>query len=95
MAKERWEDILKKADVRARAQEAHERHTLRKFVDTLKKLLTVELLIGMIAAFSLYVYFGWEQLFKTLLNWTIGITLASTVVTFMVNRYKKLLHLRK
>ncbi|MBW2995816.1 hypothetical protein KY332_00790 [Candidatus Woesearchaeota archaeon] len=91
----KWEDILKKASIKAKAQELHERNALKKFVNTLKRLLTVELLIGIIAAFSLYAYFGWEQLFRTLLNWTIGITLASTVVTFMVNRYKKLLHLRK
>lgn len=90
-----WEEILKNASQKARAHEIHHKHTIRKIVDTLKKLLTVELLIGLLAAFSLYKFYGTAELFKTLLNWTIGITLATTVVTFMVNRYKKLLHVRR
>ena len=93
MVKSRWEDIIKDAAVRARAKELQEKRAIIKFISTLKKLLTIELLVGIVAAFSLYVYFGAEELFRTLLNWTIGITLATTVVTFMINRYKKILNL--
>ncbi|MBR9691989.1 hypothetical protein GOV06_04325 [Candidatus Woesearchaeota archaeon] len=88
-----WAELIKHAARKERAKEIHERNVLRKFVITLKKLLTVELLIGLIAALSLYIFFGWAELARTLLNWIIGITLATTVVAFMINRYKKLLHL--
>ncbi|MEE9525194.1 MAG: hypothetical protein V3V78_01135 [Candidatus Woesearchaeota archaeon] len=95
ISKTEWEKMVRKADFKARQQVMHERNALRRFVNTLKRALTFELLIGLIAAFSLYVYFGWDALFKTLLNWVIGITMVSTVITIMVDKYKKLLHLNK
>ncbi len=93
--KSEWETVLKDAAYRARAKELREKNALKRLVSSLKKLLTIELLVGVVAAFSLYVYFGAEELFRTLLNWTIGITLATTVVTFMVNRYKRLLNIAR
>ncbi len=95
VGKTEWEAVLKDAAYKARAKELREKNVLKKFVISLKKLLTIELLVGIIAAFSLYMYFGAEELFRTLLSWTIGITLATTVVTFMVNRYKRLLQIAR
>ncbi|MBD3354744.1 hypothetical protein GF361_02035 [Candidatus Woesearchaeota archaeon] len=92
--KSEWEEMIKRAAVKAKEKELHEKRTLRKFVDSLKTVLTMELLVGVFAAFSLYIFFGWNDLFKVLLSWTIGITMVSTVVTLMVDRYKKLIHLR-
>jgi uncharacterized membrane protein len=95
MVKRSWENVVKDATFQARARELRRKNALKKFVSALKKLLTVELLIGLIAAFSLYVYFGAEELFRTLLSWVIGITLATTVITFMVDRYKKVLQVAR
>jgi hypothetical protein len=95
ISKSDWEKMVRKADLKARQQEIQEKKALRRFVDILKVKLPFELMLGITAMFLLYSFFGPGQLFKTLLNWIIGITMASTIVTFMIDRYKKLLHLNK
>ena len=94
MSESNWESILKKAAAKAKAQEVHHKNVVEKFVDVLKKVLTFELFIGLLAAFVLYLYFGWEALFKTFLSWIIGITMVSTIITIMIDKYKKILHLK-
>ncbi len=93
MTEKRWEDIVKEAALRTRATEVHKRKAFVKYVSLLKKLVTVELLIGVVAAFSLYMEFGWKELERTLLSWIIGITLVATIITFMISRYNKITHL--
>ena len=94
MAEKTWVEILNKAE-KAQAHEKHKKNVFKKFTLSLRRLLTFELLIGIIAAFMLYVGFGWNELQRTLLSWIIGITMVSTMITFMVNRYNKLLHFKR
>ena len=90
----KWEELVKEAERRLSEKEARERRLLYRYVATLKKLITVELLIGIIAAFSMYMQYGWKELERTLLSWIIGITLAATIVTFMIERYKRITHIK-
>lgn len=94
MTEKTWVEILKKAET-ARAHEAHKENAFKKFALSMRRILTFELLIGIIAALILYVGFGWNELQRTLLSWIIGITMVSTMITFMVNRYNKLLHFKR
>ena len=87
-----WEKVIKHAEIRMREKSYKEKDFFTKVVDTAKKFLTVELLVGIIAAFSMYMQFGWLELERTLLSWIIGITLVATLLTVMVNRYRRITH---
>ena len=90
--RKKWEELIRESEQRIRAREMQERRLFRRYVTALRQLITVELLIGLIAVFSMYMQFGWRELERTLLSWTIGITVAATLVTFMINKYKKITH---
>jgi hypothetical protein len=94
MTEKTWAEILKKAE-KAQAHETHKKNVFKKFTLSLRRFLTFELLIGIVAALILYAGFGWTELQRILLSWIIGITMVSTMITFMVNRYNKLLHFKK
>lgn len=87
-----WEKVIKHAEIRMKEKSYRDKTPLDKFLETTKKFLTVELLVGIIAAFSMYMQFGWLELERTLLSWIIGITLVATLMTVMVNRYRKITH---
>ena len=84
-----WAEILKEADAKIQAREIKEKKAFRKYSDVLTRLIPVQVLIGIAAAFYFYLRFGWSALEKTLLTWIIGLTLAATIVTFMIGKYKK------
>jgi len=92
MDKDKWEELVNQTEQRMHAREKHKNKLFEKYVTVLRRLITVELLIGIIAAFSMYMQFGWVELERTLLSWIIGITMVSTIITFMIDRYKKITH---
>lgn len=58
----------------------------QKFTDVLnkvKRVMTIPLIIGFIAAFLMYHYFGWDKLIHSLLSWTIGLTILATIITVL------------
>ena len=87
-----WEELLKKADSSVRAREIREKKAFKKYADVLLSLVPIQMLIGVLAAIYFYLRFGWQDLEKVLLSWIIGLTLAATIVTFMINKYKKVTH---
>lgn len=89
-----WEQIVKETEKSMKRRDQHRHSLLGRYVSMLRKLMTIELLVGVTAAFSMYMQFGWEELEKTLLSWIIGLTIAATLVTFMIGRYKKITHIR-
>jgi type IV secretory pathway VirB2 component (pilin) len=93
MAKNEWEGIVKKAAIKSAIKSDNQKKNIfEKYAESLKGLVTVELLVGIIAAFSMFILFGWDELERTLLSWIIGITLVMTILTYMANRYKKITH---
>ena len=89
----KWEDFTKEAGQNRRVYDAKKKRFFEDYLSNLKKFLTVEIIIGIIAAFLLYTRFGIAELQRTILSWIIGITLVMTIVTAMMNRYKKIFHL--
>jgi hypothetical protein len=84
-----WAELIKEADAKVRAREIKEKRAFRKYTNVLLKLVPIQVLIGIVAAFYFYMRFGWSDLEKTLLTWIIGLTLSATIVTVMINKYKK------
>ena len=87
-----WEDLLRRADARVEAKEIKEKRDFRRYTEALLRTVPIQALIGITAAFYFYLRFGWSDLERVLLTWVIGITLAATLVTFMINKYKKIIH---
>ncbi|MBW2977675.1 hypothetical protein KY331_02415 [Candidatus Woesearchaeota archaeon] len=86
-----WEDILKGAVIKqGKSEEKKKKKVLEEFVSHLRNRIKFELLIGIGAAYLLYLLFGFETLIKTLLSWAIGITLVATVIASLMNKYKKI-----
>lgn len=89
----KWEDFVKEVDQNRRIYNAKKKRLFEDYLSNLKKFLTLEIIIGIVAAFLLYTRFGIVELQRTILSWIIGITLVMTIVTAMMNRYKKIFHL--
>ena len=89
-----WEQIIKETERSIKRRDQYKHSLLGRYVSMLRKLVTIELLVGITAAFSMYMQFGWEELEKTLLSWIIGLTIAATLVTFMIERYKKITQIK-
>ena len=88
--KQNWNDIIRQAEINSKKEEAKERRDRKKYILVLRKFISVQLLIGLIAAFSLYMEFGWQELERILLSWVIGLTLVGTFLTILVERYRKI-----
>ena len=90
MPDERWEKWLREQVAKKNiVLEVKERIDLRKYVPTIKALLTVEIIIGLLAIFLMYYKFGSDKLVETLLSWTIGVTIVTTIVTGIIGKYGK------
>ena len=90
MSEKEWEHFVNKSSLRDKHTNIRGNSLFYKVVETLRRIVTIELLIGVIAAFSYYMLFGAADLEKTLLSWVIGLTLASTMLTLMIGRYKRI-----
>lgn len=44
-----------------------------------RKYLLNSWMIGVLAAIIMFIFFGWKILFETILNWTIGVTIVTTI----------------
>ncbi len=89
----KWEDFIKETERNRMVYEAENKLKFEKYLTSLKGLLTLEIVIGFMAAFLLYTRFGMAELQRIVLSWIIGITLVMTIVTAMINRYKRIFHL--
>jgi len=86
-----WEDILKNAvKGHGKSEEIKKKRVLEEFVSHLRAHVKFEIVIGLFAAYLLYYLFGFDVLIKTLLSWAIGITLVATVITSLINKYKRI-----
>ena len=91
MHDERWERWLREQVAKKKIiLEVQERVDLRKYVSTIKALLTAEIAVGLLAIFLMYYKFGSDKLIETLLNWVIGVTIVTTIVTGIIGKYGKL-----
>ena len=90
MHDERWERWLREQVAKKKIiLEVKERVDLRKYVSTIKALLTAEIAVGLLAIFLMYYKFGSDKLIETLLNWVIGVTIVTTIVTGIIGKYGK------
>ena len=90
---EKYKHKKKKKEEHAKAYEKYKRdESFAFFKSNFKSIISIPIIIGVIAAIVMYYRFGWIELEKTLLSWTIGLTLLATIVT-LLERYTKLLKL--
>jgi hypothetical protein len=87
----RWEDIVKHAlQNHQKSQHIKKRKLLMDYYRGLLKFIPIPIIIGGLAAYYMYIEFGWKALEQSLLSWTIGLTLIATIVASIVGRFKKL-----
>ena len=90
---ERYKDKKRKKEDHAKEYMRFKRdESLAFFKNNFKSILSIPIAIGIIAAIVMYYQFGWIELQKILLSWTIGLTLLATIVT-LLERYTKILTL--
>lgn len=56
---------------------------------TIKKYISIPIIVGIAASAAIYTYFGGEELFKTLLSWTVGVTIVVTFVAALAKGHEK------
>jgi hypothetical protein len=85
--KEKVEEIVKKHTEREKRKQEKEAKQLFRVV---LHFTSFPLLFGFIAALGFYHYYGFDALRRTVLSWTIGITLIATLYTTFINKLKNL-----
>lgn len=76
-------EILHEVVERERARKIKQKQQVTSVFEKLKKVITIPLVIGFIAAFLMYQYYGWDELIRSLLSWTIGLTILATIITVL------------
>lgn len=83
---------IKPYELAERAHEAHnyqrkkyfeKQRKIHSIKHNLKKALSIPIIIGILAAVVMYYRFGWVELEKQLLSWTMGGTILATIVTLL------------
>ncbi|MBW3012549.1 hypothetical protein KY311_05150 [Candidatus Woesearchaeota archaeon] len=86
VTKEEWEKLVKHA-----VEKQHHKRSIaftQHFAGFLH-FIPISIVLGTIAA-ALFAYrYGFEDLIRVLLSWTIGVTLVATLSAAFVNRFKK------
>ena len=91
MYDKKWEDWLREQVKKKKVTvEVKEKINLKKYVSTIRGLITTEIIIGLAAVFLMYYEFGLDRLIETLLNMVISITILTTLVVGFIKRYGKM-----
>ena len=95
-----FDDMLKRAITRRESQiktlmqheeELKKRKKVRSVdLKKLNKFISVPIIVGVLAAMITYQQYGWDFLKRTLLSWTIGVTIVTTVIAIMEKHSRKL-----
>ena len=85
--KEKVEQIVKEHEQREELKK--EREAKKLFLAVLK-MTPVPILVGIAAALVYYKYYGWNELRKIALSWTIGVTLIAALYTTFINKLKNI-----
>jgi len=89
MSDEKWEEwIRKQIEKKKVVLEVKQKRDLKKYLSTIKGLITIEIIIGLLAVFFMFYKFGGDKLIETLLDWIIGITIVTTIIV-IIGRYGK------
>jgi len=49
----------------------------------LRKAISIPIIIGIFAAVLMWKFYGWDNLARTLLSWTIGLTILAAIITLL------------
>ena len=85
-----WEESLKDAIAKNKIEVVvnEKKQPYDYFLNSLRKLFTINLAIGLLAALLMLIVYGANELVRTLLAWIIGITLIATFGA-VINKYSK------
>lgn len=84
-----WESFVKELSLKKYDRENKKEVVVKKLFKGVFAILSIEIVIGVIAAFFVYYIFGAKELLKMCLSWIIGITFIATIVTAFMNWYHK------
>ena len=60
-----------------------------EFYKKLKMLVPIHLVLGIVAAYTMYRLYGGDLLIRTVLSWLIGLTLMGTIIAYLPKHIKK------
>ncbi|MBD3263229.1 hypothetical protein GF374_02515 [Candidatus Woesearchaeota archaeon] len=75
--------ILHNEFEKERAERIKKQRQTYKVMNKLKKIISVPIIIGVAAAIIMWFFYGWDVLLRTLLSWTIGLTILATIITLL------------
>lgn len=90
MDEKKWEERLN--NILSKRRQVNKRRkdvALKNFFKSMFALVSVEIVLGCIAAYLMWRLYGVMELLKIILSWTIGMTIMTTFVTALLRKYHK------
>jgi len=91
LTKEQQEHVEKIFKQHVESEEKKKEREYKKYLTNLVKFIPIPIMVGGLAALLYYHYYGWEDLKKIILTWTIGVTLIATLSAAFINKIKNIL----
>lgn len=76
-------EILHDVFEQERSHKLKKQQKISTILYKLRRAISIPIIIGFFAAILMWWKFGWETLAKTLLSWTIGLTILVAIVTLL------------
>lgn len=82
------EDINRELTAALKRQRNGGTKAVDAYITKIRRWVPIQIMLGVAAILLLFLYFGINAVVKTLLEWIIGITIATLIVTQVASRYK-------
>jgi polyferredoxin len=90
MTRRTWEEQVRYAmHHKDTIQAMREKKEKTEHKKRLRRLIPIPLIVGVIAAMTMYHLFGWEKLVESFLSWIIGLTLIAALITYLPKNLAK------
>lgn len=80
-----WEEMI----LRSAHYENKKKSELNELIKRIRRLMTIPIVIGVLAAILLWLRHGYHALEEAVLSWTIGMTLIGTLIASAIGKIKK------
>ncbi|MBR9702428.1 hypothetical protein GOV10_00185 [Candidatus Woesearchaeota archaeon] len=92
LSKNEWSFEVRRALKFREQQKKQIKKSKYAYIDkVLGKWMPLPYLLGLVAAFSLFFFFGWKEFLKFFLGWIVSLTLVAGGAYYIWRRYEKLL----
>ena len=83
-----WDKILISDMLKQKESREKDETDYKKYIKFLRKLIPINITVGLIALITYFILFGATELARVVLSWTIGATLIGTFVSLIIGKQK-------